>query len=95
VLPGDFILEVNGEETKSAEQIQRIVADLPPGKTVPIDVIRGGKKSTLSVFIEVRGDGAASEGCRRRFRGGRRRQDSGFVGGNERPRSELQGIVRL
>lgn len=60
VLPGDVIVKVNGEQIKGMEQLQRIVGDLPAGKTASIDVIRNGKPVSLSVKIEVRNDSAAA-----------------------------------
>jgi Do/DeqQ family serine protease len=59
VLPGDAILKVNGAEIKGVEQLQRIVGDLPAGKSAYIDVLRGGKKLSLTVNIEVRKDSDA------------------------------------
>lgn len=60
VLPGDVILKVNDEDIKGMEQLQRIVGDLPAGKSAAIDVLRGGKRQSLVVNIEVRNDSAAS-----------------------------------
>jgi Do/DeqQ family serine protease len=59
VLPGDVILKVNGEEIKAMEQLQRIVGDLPVGKSASIDVLRNGKKLSLTLNIEVRKDSNA------------------------------------
>jgi Do/DeqQ family serine protease len=60
VLAGDVILKVNGEEIKGMEQLQRIVGDLPAGKSATMDVLRNGKKLSLTVNIEVRKDSTAS-----------------------------------
>jgi Do/DeqQ family serine protease len=60
VHPGDVILKINGEEIKGLEQLQRIVGDLPAGKTALIDVLREGKKLSLTVNIEVRKDSTAA-----------------------------------
>jgi Do/DeqQ family serine protease len=60
VLPGDVILKVNGEEIKGREQLQRIVGDLPAGKSASIDVQRNGKKVSLTVNIEIRKDSDAA-----------------------------------
>jgi Do/DeqQ family serine protease len=60
VLPGDVILKVNGVEIKGMEQLQRIVGDLPAGKTASLDVLRGGKRVSLSISIEVRKESKAS-----------------------------------
>ena len=60
VLPGDVILKVNGDEIKGMEQLQRLVSDLPVGKSASIDVLRNGKRKSLTVNIEVRKDSAAA-----------------------------------
>ncbi len=60
MLPGDLILKVNGEEIKDREQLQRIVGDLPAGKSASIDVQRNGKKVSLTVNIEIRKDSDAA-----------------------------------
>jgi Do/DeqQ family serine protease len=60
VLPGDVILKVNGEEIKGMEQLQRIVGDLPAGKTASLLVLRDGKQQPVGVDIEVRKDSAAA-----------------------------------
>ncbi|MGA2546027.1 MAG: Do family serine endopeptidase [Rectinemataceae bacterium] len=60
VLPGDVILKVNGEDIKGMEQLQRIVGDLPAGKAASIDVLRNGKRQSLTVNIEVRKDSTAA-----------------------------------
>ena len=60
VQPGDVILKVNGAEIKGMEQLQRIVGDLPAGKSASITVLRNGKPKSLTVNIEVRKDSAAA-----------------------------------
>jgi Do/DeqQ family serine protease len=60
VQAGDVILKVNGDEIKGMEQLQRIVGDLPAGKPASIDVMRGGKKTSLTVNIEIRKDSDAA-----------------------------------
>jgi S1-C subfamily serine protease len=61
IFPGDVILSVNKEEIKSMEQLMRIVGDLPAGQSASFDVLRGGKKLSLTVNIEIRKDSAAIE----------------------------------
>ena len=60
ILPGDIILKVNGEDIKNMEQLQRLVGDLPAGKTAAIDVLRAGKRLSLKINIEVRKESAAA-----------------------------------
>jgi Do/DeqQ family serine protease len=61
VQAGDVILKVNGDEIKGIEQLQRIVGDLPANKPAYIDVLRNGKKQSLTVNIEVRKDSTAAK----------------------------------
>jgi Do/DeqQ family serine protease len=60
VQPGDVVIAVNGEEIKGIEQLQRIVGDLAAGTSASIDVLRNGKKLSLTVNIEVRDDSATA-----------------------------------
>jgi Do/DeqQ family serine protease len=60
VLPGDVILNVNGEAITGMEQLLRIVGDLPAGKAASIEVQRNGKKVSLTVNIEIRKDSDAT-----------------------------------
>ncbi len=48
---GDTILKLNGEEVADARDLARKVAKVQPGKTVPMEIMRGGKPMTLDVAI--------------------------------------------
>ncbi|MCE5326931.1 MAG: Do family serine endopeptidase [Planctomycetaceae bacterium] len=47
----DFIVKVNGSETPNVNTLRNVVASLEPGKTVPFEIYRDGKKITLNVKI--------------------------------------------
>ncbi len=48
---GDTILKLNGEDVADARDLARKVARVQPGKSVPMDIVRGGKPMTLAVAI--------------------------------------------
>ncbi|NIQ02993.1 MAG: PDZ domain-containing protein, partial [Nitrospinaceae bacterium] len=50
---GDVIIEFDGHHVQTMEALPKIVANTPPGKTVPVEVIRDGKRKTLKVHIAV------------------------------------------
>ena len=49
--PGDVVLEFNGEEVGAMRQLPRVVADVAPGETVEIVVLRDGERTTLQIEI--------------------------------------------
>lgn len=51
LLRGDVIIEVQGQKTKNAKTLQRAVANIEPGNSIPIKVIRDGKEKKLNVKI--------------------------------------------
>jgi serine protease Do len=52
VQAGDIITGINGKAVKDGRELQRIVAGLPLGKPVDMNVLRDGKDQKLSVTIE-------------------------------------------
>ena len=54
--PGDVIMEVDGEEITSNEQLGEIVRDHEPGDTIEITVERNGEAQTLTAEIGRQGD---------------------------------------
>lgn len=55
---GDVIVKFNNRVVKTMEALPKIVAATPPGKTVPVEVIRDGKKKIIQVRIAVLEDKA-------------------------------------
>ncbi|MBV9151392.1 MAG: DegQ family serine endoprotease [Alphaproteobacteria bacterium] len=46
--PGDVILTANGQPVKTVHDLPRLVAAMPPGQKLDLQVRRGGKEMTLS-----------------------------------------------
>jgi len=57
---GDQIVELDGERVRSVRQFTRLVQDTPVGRKVPVVVVRGGQRVTLTVAPE-RGAGWRSD----------------------------------
>ncbi len=62
LLQNDIIVEFNGKKVKDEVNFRRMVADVTPGSSVEIDVLRDGKKKTLDVEIGERRSIAQREG---------------------------------
>ena len=53
---GDIILKFDGKEVPSSDALPRIVASTPQSKTVPVEIMRDGKRMTVSVTVGKRTD---------------------------------------
>jgi serine protease Do len=51
---GDVILSIDGKKTRNANDLRMIVAELPPGKAVPVSIIRNGQKMIVQCVIRER-----------------------------------------
>jgi len=51
VRAGDVVVEVDGQPVRTPRDLQQIVATLPPGKAVPVSVLRDGRRETLTVQV--------------------------------------------
>jgi S1-C subfamily serine protease len=60
VLPGDFIVNANGVDIKSSDQVVRLVSDIPAGQSLSLTVLRAGSQVNLTVNIEARNDTVAT-----------------------------------
>lgn len=56
MLPGDYIVELNGKKVHSYKELVRDVGDLLAGETAKFKVIRNGAKVDLSIKIEARNE---------------------------------------
>ncbi len=56
LLPGDFVLKIDGQEVRNRDYLTQIVGGLAAGSTHEFEVVRGGTRSKLSVKIGVRDD---------------------------------------
>jgi predicted metalloprotease with PDZ domain len=48
---GDVVVRFDGEAVRSASQLARLVRETPPGRSVPIEVTRGGARQTLTATL--------------------------------------------
>jgi serine protease Do len=51
---GDLVVEVDGERIRSARQFSRLIQESPEGRSVPLTVLRDGKRQTIGVTPESR-----------------------------------------
>ena len=51
--PNDLIIRLDGQRIDSPAALQEVVEQLTVGKTYPLEIVRGGKQSTLNVAIEA------------------------------------------
>lgn len=61
MIPGDYVISLNGKTVKSVEQLVRDVGDLVSGQTASFIVIREGKEKKLEVKIEERNEKTVSD----------------------------------
>ncbi|HEX7853144.1 MAG TPA: Do family serine endopeptidase [Sphingobium sp.] len=54
IKPGDVIVRVNNREVTPDDTLSYIVSNLPIGSAVPIEIIRGGKRTTLTATVGER-----------------------------------------
>ncbi len=57
---GDVVLKVNGKDVQPGQSVSYLVANVRPGATIPIEIMRDGKPMTLSATIIARDDAVAS-----------------------------------
>ncbi len=48
---GDVVVRFDGEAVRSASQLARLVRETPAGRSVPIEVTRGGARQTLTATL--------------------------------------------
>jgi S1-C subfamily serine protease len=54
---GDVIVRFDGEAVRSAGQLARLVRETPAGRSVPIEVTRGGARQTVTAILAEGGRG--------------------------------------
>jgi serine protease Do len=52
--PGDIVLKVNGEEVTPDRTLSGIVTDVAPGARIPLEILRKGKRMTVTVTVAKR-----------------------------------------
>jgi len=61
IIPGDFVVSLDGKEVKTVDQLVRDVGDLQSGSSARFGVIRNGKEMELTVKIEERNETTVSD----------------------------------
>ena len=56
LLPGDFVVKIDGQDVKSRDQLTQIVGGLAAGSTHEFELVRAGARVKLPVKIGVRDD---------------------------------------
>lgn len=51
---GDVVTSVNGQEVNPDSSLSRLIADVRPGQTARLEVVRGGRPQTLTVAVAAR-----------------------------------------
>jgi serine protease Do len=59
---GDVIVSVAGKATETLNQLRNNVAAVRPGQTVPVELLRGGKKLSVRVAVTSRDESQAASG---------------------------------
>jgi serine protease Do len=54
IIPGDVIISLNDKQVRNANDLRNKVAEIKPGDTVPVTVIRQGKEQKLKITIVER-----------------------------------------
>lgn len=54
IRPGDIVLEVNNRDVTPDQTLSFLVANISPGTTIPIDLIRDGDRRTVNVTVGKR-----------------------------------------
>jgi len=54
ILPEDVIVELDGREIETGSDLTMTVANLPPGKTIPVVLVRKGQVKSLEVTLAER-----------------------------------------
>jgi serine protease Do len=57
---GDVVQSIDGKGTETANRLRNIVAAVQPGKTVPVELLRNGKRLTVNVKLASRDDSEAA-----------------------------------
>ncbi len=64
MLPGDFVVSLNGRSVRSVDQLVRDVGDLESGAVAEFEVIRQGKRKKLTVRIEERNEALVADAAK-------------------------------
>jgi serine protease Do len=72
LVQGDVIVKVNGQQVTPDQTVSYLIANTPVGSRVPLEIIRGGKRATVTVQVgerpteealaKISGGGSADQG---------------------------------
>lgn len=51
LLPGDILLNVNGQQLTTCHQLHRLLLDTQPGETVRLEIFRAGQRFTITIPV--------------------------------------------
>ncbi|MDR2592726.1 MAG: DegQ family serine endoprotease [Chitinispirillales bacterium] len=57
---GDVIQSIDGKPTENANKLRNLVASIYPGKSVPVELLRNGKRVTVNVKLTSRDESSPS-----------------------------------
>ena len=86
--PGDVVLRVDGKDVSPDQTLSFIVANTAPGKRIPIELIRDGKRMTLNSVVGKRP--SEDELAQQSFNPDQPQQDDQF---NRAPQRQGEGVV--
>jgi serine protease Do len=79
---GDIVVAIGGKTVDNANELRNRVATIRPGKKVPVDIIRDGKKITLQVVLAERDKNVAAG----------KEEDDGAGGGDSEKSAESKKL---
>jgi serine protease Do len=88
--PGDVVLRVDGKEVTPDQTLSFIVANTPPGKRIPLELIRNGQRLTVSAVVGKR---PTEEQLAQDQSFGSNDQDNSDNAYNQTPQKQGQGVV--
>ncbi|MDR2692707.1 MAG: Do family serine endopeptidase [Chitinispirillales bacterium] len=81
---GDVVQSIDGKPTENANRLRNLVASIYPGKTVPVELLRNGKRVTVNVKLTSRDESESSAQSGGQQPGGgqgaQAREDGKFMG---------------
>jgi serine protease Do len=54
IRPGDIVISVNGQPVTPEQTLSFLVANIPPGETIPVELIRSGERMRVNVPVGSR-----------------------------------------
>ena len=87
ILPGDVVVKVDGKEVTREQTLSYLVANTAPGKRIPIELIRDGRRMTVNAVVGKR---PSEEELAQSFEQNQPGADDQF---NRPPKQQGEGLV--